>query len=130
MFSRRLPWKNLRQQATEQVEQQVFSVRSAQLCLGLAYATLALVAILRLGNLVVPIVSTAMAIGAFLTARRVADVSLPWPEIWRVGGVGVIVLAIGAYAVALGGEHALNWAAVVLAYCAGNRIRASGYLRR
>ena len=108
----------------------MFSVRSAQLCLGLAYATIALVALLRLGNLPVSIVSLAMAIGAFLTARRVADFHLPWPQIWRVGAVGMVVLAIGLYAVTLGGEGALNWAAVVLAYCAGNRIKASGHLHR
>ena len=108
----------------------MFSVRSAQLCLGLAYAAIALVALLRLGNPAETIVSMAMAIGAFLTGRRIPEFHLPWPEIWRVGGVGAVVLAIGLYAVTLGGERALDWAAIVLAYCAGNRIKASGYLRR
>ena len=85
---------------------------------------------LRLGNLAVSIAGTGVAIGAFLTSRQVPEFHLPWSQIWRVGAVGMVVLAIGLHAVAVGGESALNWAAVVLAYCAGNRVKASGYLRR
>ena len=109
------------------MEKQAFSVRLAQLCLGLAYATIALVALLRLGRSIDVVFSLAAATGAFLTSRQVPDLYLPWREMWRVGTVGVILLAIGICAVVVGSEGGLGWAAVVLAYCAGNRFKASAY---
>jgi hypothetical protein len=71
-------------------------------------------------------VSLGMMLGAYLTARTIPDIHVRPDEIVRVCGVGLVVLLAGAIVDITGGSHALEWASVVMAYCAGNRFRAAG----
>ncbi|MBX9730656.1 MAG: hypothetical protein K2X59_04950 [Sphingomonas sp.] len=104
---------------------ELISVRSLQKWLGCLYLLVGFVAVLRLENFVVAAVAVAIVIGSYFTARTIPDLQIRQDQILKVCRVGAVVLSIGAIVDLVGGPHALEWAAVVMAYCAGNRLRAA-----
>jgi hypothetical protein len=95
-----------------------------QALLGVLYILLALVALARSETDATAAISIAMMLGAYLTSRTIPDIQVQRDQILRV--CGIVVLAAGMIADTIGGPHALGWASVVMAYCAGNRLRAAG----
>lgn len=106
---------------------QLVSVRSLQAMMGAAYAFLAIVAVLRAPGAVVAATAIAMALGAYATGRTVPDFQIPSGRIVEACGLGLLVVAVGVAADLIGGSGALGWASVVMAYCAGNRLKAAGF---
>lgn len=105
-----------------------FPVRAWQLVLGLAYAFLSALAVLRLSSGSAAVLSVGMSILGFVSSREIPDVRVRSADLWRVIGWGPLLLFAGCVAIALGGSSALGWTAIVLSYTAGNRLRASGVL--
>lgn len=62
---------------------------------------------------------------ADLVRARVLQAVPQRNQIPRVLGIGISVPAAGLLADTAGGLQALEWAAVVMAYCAGDRLRAA-----
>jgi FtsH-binding integral membrane protein len=104
----------------------VVSARSIQAWLGISYVLLALIAVARSATVVTAAIALAMMLGAYLTGRTIPDIQVSQSEILRVCGMGLLVIAVGIVVDIVGGSHALEWASVVMAYCAGNRLRAAG----
>ncbi|HEX4737201.1 MAG TPA: hypothetical protein VH331_06545 [Allosphingosinicella sp.] len=100
-------------------------VRPVQLGLALAYAGLATLAVIRLGNVIIIGVAGALALIGFVSSHGLPDIFVPREKLWRLIGIGGVIVVIGAVADAFGSSDSLGWAATVLAYCAGNRFRAS-----
>jgi hypothetical protein len=101
-------------------------MRLIQALLGAAYALLACIALARAPGPVQALSAAAVMLGAYLTGRTVPDVRVTREAVPRILVVGLAVIALGIVADADGGPHALSWAAIVMAYCAGNRLRAAG----
>ena len=104
----------------------LFSVRALQAMMGFAYLALAAAAILRSFTPLALVLAVAMMIGAYFTGRTVPDFQIRSDQLLRVCGVGLFMIVAGTAADVAGGPHALGWASVVMAYCAGNRLRAAG----
>lgn len=94
--------------------------------MGCAYLVLGAAALIRSFTPVALILAVAMVIGAYFTGRTVPDFQVRSDQLLRVCGVGLLMIAAGVAADMAGGPHALGWASVVMAYCAGNRLRAAG----
>jgi hypothetical protein len=102
------------------------SARAIEAGLGVVYLLLAAIALARAPTPLAVMLALGMMLGAYLTARTIPDIHVGRGEILRVCGVGLVVMLAGVVADIAGGSHALGWASVVMAYCAGNRFRASG----
>lgn len=102
------------------------SVRMLQALLGLAYLLLATVALARSHDLVTMIIAAGLMLGGYLTGRTVPDAFVSRDAVLRICLVGLVVIAAGFVADVAGGSRALQWASIVMAYCAGNRLKAAG----
>lgn len=103
----------------------MISVRLVQKALGVAYAVLALVAVARAPSLTAAVIAVGLLAFAYLTGPVLPDARIPSDQLLRVCGLGLVVLAAGVI-VDVAGEPRLRWAAAVMAYCAGNRLKAGG----
>ncbi|PTS74652.1 hypothetical protein DBR17_16740 [Sphingomonas sp. HMWF008] len=102
------------------------SVRTIQAVFAGMYGVLAGIALLRAPSLSAMAVAVAMLVGAYLTGRVVPDLRIAQSDVLRTCAVGLLVLVAGFAAETLGGHAALGWATVVMAYGAGNRLKAAG----
>lgn len=102
------------------------SVRMLQALLGTAYAILAGVAMVRAPNPMVLLVAAGAVLLSYMTARTIPDAFVSLDAVFGTSAVAVAFIGIGAVADAMGSPHALEWVAIVMAYCAGNRLRAAG----
>jgi hypothetical protein len=101
-------------------------LRAVQALLAAAYAVLAAIALARAASIATLLVSAAVMLGAYGTARTVPDVRVSSGTAWGIAAVPLVLLGIGVVAAALGGAAARTWVVIVMAYCAGNRLRAAG----
>lgn len=101
-------------------------VRTLQALFGLTYAALALIAIARSPGLATSLTAIALACLAYLSSRTVPDRLVTLEDAVKLSPVALAVLACGVVADSLVSLHALGWAAIVMSYCAGNRLRAAG----
>jgi hypothetical protein len=102
------------------------SARAVQTLLGAVYALLALIALARSGTIVMAALAIAMLLGAYITSRTIPDFQVRRDQILQVCGLGLVVIMGGTIVDMTGSPHALEWASVVMPYCAGNRLRAAG----
>lgn len=102
------------------------SIRMLQALLGTAYLLLAAIAVIRSPGPVMALAAVGVMLGAYLTSRTIPDAFVSRDAVFRICAVGLVVIAIGIVADAAGGSRALGWAAIVMAYCAGNRLKAAG----
>lgn len=101
-------------------------LRAIQALLGATYALLAAVALARTASIATLLVSAAVMLGAYCTARTVPDARVSSGAAWGFAAVPLVLLGIGIVGEAVGGMAASTWVAIVMAYCAGNRLRAAG----
>jgi hypothetical protein len=102
------------------------SVRSIQTLMGALYGLLACVALARSATITGAAIAVSMVVGAYFTSRTIPDAYVRPKQIFRVCRVGLVLVAIGTAVDLTGQPRALAWALVVMAYCAGNRLRAAG----
>ena len=102
------------------------SVRLLQALLGAAYVSVALVALAKSPGLVTLLVAAGAMLVSYLTARTIPDAFVSPDAALGICAVGLAIICIGAVADAIGGPRILEWIAIVMAYCAGNRLRAAG----
>jgi hypothetical protein len=101
-------------------------VRTLQALFGLTYAALALIAIARSPGLATSLSAIALGCLAYLSSRTVPDRLVTLEEAVRLSPIALAVIGFGVAADSLAGFHAVGRAAVVMSYCAGNRMRAAG----
>lgn len=101
-------------------------LRSLHMLLGNACAALAGVAMVRLGDGWVAIMGVGLAMVAYHTSRVVPDARLALGAAGKAASIGVVIILAGLIADLQGGDVALTWPGIVLAYCAGNRWKAAG----
>jgi hypothetical protein len=101
-------------------------VRATQAVMGIVYALLAAIAVARSETPLAVLFAAAIMIGSYLTGRTIPDFYVPQNAIFRVCGVGLMVMTAGFAVDLVGGSKAIGWALVVMAYCAGNRLKAAG----
>ena len=102
------------------------SVRLLQAFLGIAYLFLAAIAVVRAPSLGTLLVSGGAMLVSYLTARTIPDALVSQDAALGICAVGLVIICVGALADAVGGHRASEWVAIVMAYCAGNRLRAAG----
>ena len=102
------------------------SVRLLQALLGTAYALLAFIALGKAPSLVTLLAAASAMLMSYLTARTISDAFVSPDALAGVCAIGLLIICVGAVADAIGSPQALEWAAIVMAYCAGNRLKAAG----
>lgn len=102
------------------------SVRLLQAFLGTGYACLVAIALVKAPSLTTLLVSAGAMLVSYKSARTVPDAFISPDAVLGICAIGLVIMCIGMVADALGGAQAREWAAIVMAYCAGNRLRAAG----
>ncbi|MEN3749160.1 hypothetical protein TPR58_18445 [Sphingomonas sp. HF-S3] len=101
-------------------------VRTLQALFGLAYTALALIAIGKSPGFATTLSAIVLACLAYMSSRTVPDRLVTLEEAVKLSPVALAVIAFGVVADSLTSLHAVGWAATVMSYCAGNRMRAAG----
>ena len=102
------------------------SVRFLQALLGAVYALLAVIALGKAPSLITLLAAASVMLLSYLTARTIPDAFVSSDAVAGVCAIGLLIICVGAVADAIGSPQALEWAAIVMSYCSGNRLRAAG----
>lgn len=101
-------------------------VRLLQALFGLSYGVLTLAALARSPSFVTVVVAAAMMLLSYLSGRTVPDALVPPSGVFGVSAIALALFLAGVVAMIVAGERVASTVAIVMAYCAGNCIRAAG----
>jgi hypothetical protein len=105
-------------------------VRAIQVLMGCLYTILAAISLIIIPSWILLLFSGACALGAYITGITLDDFIIPRHAIFRVCGLGLTVAILDAFLLARGMSKTADMSAIAMSYCAGNRFRAAGLLRR